>query len=111
MKQHAAAGFALVRTSVAIGGSVAVYSQQPLGFDVVSIKRNVSGSGSGGVRELPDGTVIMTNQPMASLIDSVSLEPVLYQNIVGMPGWMTGERYDLTVKPPAGTPRNSRSSR
>ena len=105
LKPQASAVFALVLTPVAIGGTVAVHSQQPLGFDVVSIKRNISGSGSGGVRTLPDGTVIMTNQPMASLIDAVSSEPVLYQNIVGMPGWMTGERYDVTVKPPAGTPR------
>lgn len=77
-------------------------------FDVVSIKPNVSPPGSGGgIRTLPDGTVIMTNQPLRSMILAAS--PVQSREVVGLPSWMNTDRYDLTAKPPSGSTREQRA--
>jgi Protein of unknown function (DUF3738) len=76
-------------------------------FDVVSIKRNILGPEAGaGMRTLPDGTLVMTNQPITSIIMSAS--PVPAREVVGLPDWAMTERYDVTVKPPAGSTREQR---
>jgi uncharacterized protein (TIGR03435 family) len=76
-------------------------------FDVVSIKRNILGpEAGGGMRTLPDGTLVMTNQPIRSIIMSAS--PVPAREVVGLPDWAMTERYDVTVKPPAGSTREQR---
>jgi uncharacterized protein (TIGR03435 family) len=78
-----------------------------LEFDVVSIKRNTAGpEAGGGMRTLPDGTRIMTNQPIRSVINSAS--PVPVREVVGLPDWANVERYDLTAKPPVGSTREER---
>jgi uncharacterized protein (TIGR03435 family) len=70
-------------------------------FDIVSIKRNTSTTFSGGARTLPDGTSVLVNQPIRSIILGAS--PVQTNEIVGLPDWATTERYDITLKPPLGT--------
>jgi uncharacterized protein (TIGR03435 family) len=80
----------------------------PLEFDVVSIKKSDPGNTSGGIRSLPDGTMLMTNQPMASIIAGAA--PVPVRGVVGYPDWVDGERYDVTVKPPAGAGREQRAA-
>jgi uncharacterized protein (TIGR03435 family) len=75
-------------------------------FDVVSIKRNTTGETGGGMRSLPDGTTIMTNQPIRSLILGAS--PVPVREVEGLPDWVNSERYDVTLKPPAGYSRDQR---
>jgi uncharacterized protein (TIGR03435 family) len=75
-------------------------------YDVVSIKRNTSGVAGGGMRTLPDGTMVMTNQPIRSIISGASIEPT--REIVGLPAWALSERYDVTLKPPAGSTREQR---
>ena len=75
-------------------------------FDVVSIKRN-TGLGGGGIRNLPDGTMIMTNQPIRSIILGAS--PVPTREVEGLPDWVSSERYDVTTKPPAGATREQRA--
>jgi uncharacterized protein (TIGR03435 family) len=78
----------------------------PTEFDVVSIKRNTNPGSGGGMRSLPDGTFMMMNQPMATLIGNASPVPgILFRNIIGLPGWAQTENYDVTAKPPAGTTR------
>lgn len=93
-----------------IGGCLAVSAQdRPAGlaqFEVVSIKRNVSGTTSGGIRSLPDGTTVMTNQPIRSIILAAS--PVPVREVEGLPDWVNSERYDVTLKPPAGAAREQR---
>jgi uncharacterized protein (TIGR03435 family) len=74
-------------------------------FDVVSIKRNTSTAG-GGMRTLPDGTLVMTNQPIRSIIMSAS--PVPAREVVGLPDWAMTERYDVTARPPAESTREQR---
>jgi uncharacterized protein (TIGR03435 family) len=84
-----------------IPSTVLAQSTDPVEFDVVSIKPSDPNLTSGGIRRLPDGTFIMSNQPIRSLIMSAS--PVDTTEIDGVPDWMNRERYDVTVKPPAGT--------
>ena len=69
-------------------------------FEVVSIKRHVTVEANGGIRSLPDGTYIMTNQTIESIIRNAASVPV--REVIGMPDWVKYERYDLTAKPPAG---------
>ena len=87
-------------------GLTQAQSEKPVEFDVVSIKRNTQGLGVGGIRTLPDGTFIMTNQPMMSVIGAASPVPVLLRDVVGLPDWTKTERYDITAKPPAGSTRD-----
>jgi uncharacterized protein (TIGR03435 family) len=79
-------------------------SDRPSEFDVVSIKRNRNtGDASGGTQSLPDGTWMMVNQPIAVAIPFAS--PVPVREVAELPGWVKEERYDITVKPPAGSTR------
>jgi hypothetical protein len=56
-------------------------------FDVVSIRPNMAVPGSGGgMRTLPDGTFMMTNQPIRSIILAAS--PVPARDVVGLPDWV-----------------------
>jgi uncharacterized protein (TIGR03435 family) len=73
----------------------------PPEFDVVSIKPNTSGTLGGSARTLPDGSDVLINQPIRSLILAAS--PVQTREVVGLPDWVTSERYDITLKPPPGT--------
>ena len=70
-------------------------------YDVVSIKRHDQLEASGGMRTLPDGTLVMTNQPIRSILAGAA--PVPVRDVIGYPSWVTTERYDVTLKPPAGS--------
>jgi uncharacterized protein (TIGR03435 family) len=94
---------ALVLTSFPWLTRVAAQASAPLEFDVVSIKHVEELRPGGGMRTLPDGTFMMMNQPLWTVIGLAS--PVPARDIVGMPDWMMRERYDVTVKPPAGLTR------
>lgn len=82
-------------------------AQELAQFEVVSIKRHVTVEASGGTRTLPDGTFIMTNQTIESIIRGAA--PVPVREVIGAPDWVKYERYDVTAKPPAGaTPEQRR---
>jgi uncharacterized protein (TIGR03435 family) len=55
------------------------------------------------MRMLPDGSFTMTNQPIASIIQSASPDEV--REVVGLPDWARTERYDVMAKAPAGSTR------
>jgi uncharacterized protein (TIGR03435 family) len=76
-------------------------------FDVISIKRHTGVTDGGGMRNLPDGTFIMTNQPIGSII--LGAAPVPSREVIGIPDWVNTERYDMTTKPPPGSTREQRS--
>ena len=76
-------------------------------YDVVSIKRNVEIGAGGGMRSLPDGTLMMTNQPIRSILSGAA--PVPVRDVIGYPSWVTTERYDVTLKPPAGSTPEQRA--
>jgi uncharacterized protein (TIGR03435 family) len=69
-------------------------------FEVVSIKRNLSGGVGNSGRTLPDGTRILVNSAVRNFIMAAS--PVDAVDVEGLPGWAFTERYDVTAKPPAG---------
>jgi len=73
-------------------------------FEVVSIKRNTSGTMGGSARSLPDGTEMMVNQPVRGFLASGA--PVPVRDVVGYPDWVMNERYDITAKPPEGYDRS-----
>ncbi|HKE85269.1 MAG TPA: TIGR03435 family protein [Vicinamibacterales bacterium] len=87
--------------------STAEAPQAPAQFDIVSIKKNTSLEAGGGMRSLPDGTSVMVNQPIRSLI--MVAAPVPVREVEGLPDWAMQERYDITTKPPAGSTREQRS--
>jgi uncharacterized protein (TIGR03435 family) len=89
---------------------VSAQSPAPVEFDVVSIKHVDELRPGAGMRTLPDGTFMMMNQPLGALISAASPVSVTPRDVVGMPDWMMRERYDVTVKPPAGlTPEQLRN--
>src|SRR3989442_1438113 len=88
----------------------AARAQSPAGaqFDVVSIKPHKSEINfGGGMRTLPDGTFMMTNQPIRSIILGASTVPV--REVLGLPNWANTEGYDIVAKPPAGSSREQRA--
>ena len=80
--------------------TIGAQSAPPAQFEVASIKRHSDDDSGGGIRTLPDGTFIMTNQPISSIIFGAS--PVQAREVEGLPDWANTERYDVTAKPPAG---------
>src|SRR5262245_10940278 len=88
----------------------AARAQSPVGaqFDVVSIKPHKSEIGAGGGMEyLPDGTFMMTNQPIGSII--LGAAPLPVREVSGLPNWANTECYDIIAKPPAGSTREQRA--
>ena len=67
-------------------------------FDVVSIKRNRE-MNDGVNRTLPDGTLMITDQPLWSILIYASPVPVLPRNVEGAPNWVTTDHYDIIAKP------------
>src|SRR4029453_15644226 len=69
------------------------------------IKRGDELRQNGGMRILPDGTVMMMNGPLGSLVNAASPVPITPRDIIGGPDWLWRERYDVTAQPPAGLTR------
>lgn len=68
-------------------------------FEVVSIRRNVTGEGENNA---PDpGRYRVRNAPVASLI--MGAYGFLPERVEGMPEWARLERYDIDARPEAGT--------
>src|SRR5689334_101683 len=73
-------------------------------FDVVSTKRSPADARGGGGPTFPDGSQRMVNEAVRQFILTAS--PVATRDVVGLPDWATTERYDVEVKPPAGSTRD-----
>src|SRR4030095_1497274 len=63
-------------------------------LDVVSIKRNVTGSWNSDWINRPDGGVRATNIPVTLLV-ARAYPPTIPADLVGMPDWTRSERYDV----------------
>jgi len=70
-------------------------------FEIVSIKRNMSEPVAVDRRTLPDGSVWIVNMPVRAFI--VAASPAPTSEVFGLPDWAFTERYDVIVKPPAGS--------
>ena len=79
-----------------IAGSAAVGLAQSLepSFDVVSIKRNVSGDKNININAPGGSTFNMINVTMIGVLNTA----YDIKNVVGSPDWLTGERYDIVAK-------------
>jgi uncharacterized protein (TIGR03435 family) len=95
--------------------SIAIVAQQPSPtipadsprYDVVSIKRHAQLEAGSSSQTLPDGTQVMINQTIRSMLGGAA--PVPVREVVGYPSWVANERYDITLKPPAGSTREQRA--
>ena len=96
------ARIAVMLVVIAVAASSA---QTPVEFEVASIKRNSSATPGGGMRSMPDGSQVMVNVTIRQFIGAAY--PSQSGEYVGLPDWaqLGGERYDVTVKPPASAPR------
>ncbi len=97
MNSHRALNAALICTALCAQTAAQTLAE----FEVVSIKRHVTLDAGGGIQNLPDGTMVMINQPIGSIIRAAA--PVPVREVVGGPDWLNAERYDVTTKPPAGS--------
>ena len=93
-----------------LAASAVTHGQASVEFDVASMKRNTSGTPGGGMRTMPDGSSVMTNVTIQQFIGSAY--PSQAGEYIGLPDWarIGGERYDVTVKPAAGTTREQRQA-
>jgi len=95
--------------SLLLGASLlSAQTPPPSEYEVVSIKQSAADAQSGGLRDLPDGTFVMRNQPLRSILGAGS--PVPPSEIEGFPEWVARDRYDITAKPPAGSTRQQRTA-
>jgi uncharacterized protein (TIGR03435 family) len=67
--------------------------QDDISFEVVSIRRNMSGSTGGGGRPSPGGRYTFTNIPFRSVIASAYGVPT--DRVLGGPDWVAVDRYDI----------------
>jgi len=77
-------------------------------FEVASIKRVTEIRRGGGFRTLPDGSEVLSNLPVSGFIREGS--PVKVREVFGLPDWANTDRFDITVKPPAGSTEEQRRS-
>lgn len=91
--------------SLLLGASL-LCAQAATEYEVVSIRRSPVDAQSGGLQNLPDGTFVMRNQPLRSIIGAAS--PIPPSEIEGFPDWVARDRYDITAKPPEGSTRQQR---
>jgi uncharacterized protein (TIGR03435 family) len=69
-------------------------------FEVASIKPNKAGPGPQRIGFQPGGRFVATNIPVRDLISIAYGQPQPLPNfqIIGGPGWITSERFDITAK-------------
>jgi uncharacterized protein (TIGR03435 family) len=101
--RHTAIALALTLSWVAL---VAQDAPARVEFDVVSIKRVTELRQSSGFRTLPDGSEVLSNMTIAGFVRQAS--PLKVREALGLPEWANTERFDVTVKPPAGATEEQR---
>jgi uncharacterized protein (TIGR03435 family) len=65
-------------------------------FEVASVKLNKSGDGNGNMRGVGSDRVVATNMPVRPMI-TFAYQVAGYQ-LIGGPGWLTTDRYDINAK-------------
>ncbi len=69
-------------------------------FEAVTVKRNISGDAAHGFAVLPSGVFRATNIPASTLVRFAY--DVSNQTMVGAPGWLDSDHYDISAKARAG---------
>jgi len=96
-----------VVTAFSVGGHATQAPSSGAHFETVVIKAADGVQSGGGTRTLPDGTTIMTGARIRQFILLAS--PVPVRSVAGAPDWVDRQRYDITLKPPAGSSREQRA--
>jgi uncharacterized protein (TIGR03435 family) len=85
--------------TLCFAGAVAIVvpaQEKDATFEVASVKPNKSGDTNGMLRMLPGGRVSASNMPVRPII-TFAYQLAQYQ-LIGGPGWLTSDRYDLIAK-------------
>lgn len=71
-------------------------------FEIASIKQNTSGDARTSMGARPGGRMVVTNQPLRDLIaaafEMFDSRLLVHSRILGGPGWIDTERYDIEGK-------------
>jgi uncharacterized protein (TIGR03435 family) len=97
----------LILGSLLLACPVLTAQAPPADFDAVSIKRSPADATGNSIQNLPDGTFVLRNGTIRSILLGAS--PVAVREIEGYPAWVDRDRYDITAKPPAGATRQQRA--
>src|SRR5215831_13798125 len=89
-----------------ITASALLIAQAAPEFDVVSIKRVTELRQTSGFRTLPDGSEVFANISVAGFVRQAS--PIKVREVINLPEWANTERFDVTVKGPAGATEEQR---
>lgn len=88
--------------------TIGLVAQAPAArFVSVTIKAAAPDARSGGGRMLPDGTEILINQTLQSLLLLASPAPV--RQAKNVPDWISHDRFDITLTPPSEATREQRA--
>jgi uncharacterized protein (TIGR03435 family) len=93
----------MIRTTVcavvAVCSAAGAAAQAPRAFDVVSVRQNTSGD-PGAILDMSRGQLRAINAPLQIVIRQAF--EVMDSQIVGAPGWVASDRYDIIAKAPEG---------
>lgn len=87
----------LARPLILIPFSLVAFGQPPsanTGFDVISIRRDLSGSNGAWTPPLKGGRLIYTNASVKDIL-SIAYYPIPYPHILGGPDWISRDRFDI----------------
>src|SRR5438128_12048361 len=81
-------------------GAIRPTGAQTPSFEVASVKPNRSGPGPQRLGFAPGGRFTATNVPVRDLISIAYGQPQPLANfqIIGGPGWITSDRFDISAK-------------
>jgi uncharacterized protein (TIGR03435 family) len=94
-----------VTSSRIVATSLVCVLLAPLGaqspsFDAASVKKNAGGAPGASIRVMPNGDMVATNVPLRVLVrDALAVQD---HQLVDLPGWADGERFDITARAPGG---------
>jgi len=82
---------------LALGVAIVLPAQEKdATFEVASVKANKSGDSNGNMRGVGSDRVVATNMPVRPMI-TFAYQVAGYQ-LIGGPGWLTTDRYDINAK-------------
>ena len=88
----------------------------PLAFEVASVKPSQPEDRRIGMQFLPGGRLLVSNIPLRMIVAIAYNVPFQSSRLIGGPGWIGSERYDIEAKAekeaiPAGTPSEARKQK
>src|SRR5579864_7619303 len=89
----------LLLATAAIAAAAHIPAQpQPLAFEVASVKPSKPEDRRMGMQFLPGGRLLVTNIPLRAIIAVAYNVPFQSSRLIGGPGWIGSERYEIEAK-------------